>query len=55
MCVVNTAECLSQAENGRQQLHVHYSHKKNRLACDHTTGEVLTTSDNDYNNISSNT
>ena len=24
MCVVNTAECLSQAENGRQQLHVAY-------------------------------
>ena len=25
MCVVNTAECLSQAENGQQQLHVAYS------------------------------
>ena len=25
MCVVNTAECLSQAQNGRQQLHVAYS------------------------------
>ena len=25
MCVVNTAECLFQAENGRQQLHVAYS------------------------------
>ena len=24
MCVVNTAECLSQAENGQQQLHVAY-------------------------------
>ena len=24
MCVENTAECLSQAENGRQQLHVAY-------------------------------
>ena len=25
--------------------------KKNRLTCDHTTGEVLTTFINDYNNI----
>ena len=24
MCVVNTAECLSHAENGQQQLHVAY-------------------------------
>ena len=24
MCEVNTGECLSQAENGRQQLHVAY-------------------------------
>ena len=28
-----------------------YSHKKNCLTCDHTTGEVLTTTNNDYNNI----
>ena len=25
MCVVNTAECLSQAENGQKRLHVAYS------------------------------
>ena len=29
--------------------------KKNHLICDHTTGEVLTTTNNDYNNIHSNT
>ena len=29
--------------------------KKNHLICDHTTGEVLTTSNNDYNNITANT
>ena len=29
--------------------------KKNHLICDHTTGEVLTTTNNDYNNIYANT
>ena len=29
--------------------------KKNHLICDHTTGEVLTTINNDYNNIYTNT
>ena len=29
--------------------------KENHLICDHTMGEVLTTSNNDYNNITANT